>query len=88
MSAWISTAAMRVLILIRDHWLTCLKIPQSDGYSALVMPNPTTEPAARMKLPSNIKGDRGRARTARTVPLLMEWRRVSWTGQCPLGHTG
>ena len=55
-------------ILMRDHWLTCLKIPQSDGYSALLMPDATKEPAPRMRLPTTIMGDRGRSRTEPLLP--------------------
>ena len=61
-------------ILMEDHWLTCLKIPQSDGYGAIVLPETTKEPAPRMKLTATQKGDRGRART---VPLLPRSARVA-----------
>ena len=53
---------------MREHWLTCHKISLMDGFSALVLPDATKEPAPRMKLPSTQKGDRGRARTAALVP--------------------
>ena len=55
---------------MRDHWLTCLKIPQSDGYSALMMHDATKEPAPRLRLPTTIMGDnnRGRARTEQLLP--------------------
>ena len=54
-------------VLMRDHWLTCLKIPQSDGYATLVF---TKEPARRMKLPLTMKGHRGRARTEPIVAII------------------
>ena len=38
-------------IHMSDHLLTCLKIPQSDGYAALVLLDATKEPAPRMKRP-------------------------------------
>ena len=53
---------------MRDHWLTCLKIPQSDRYSALVMPDAITEPAPRLRMPATIMGDRGRSRTEPLLP--------------------
>ena len=58
--------------LMRAHWLTCLKIPQSDGYEAHVLPDSTKEPAIRIKLPSTMKGHRGRARTEPLVPRPLE----------------
>ena len=39
-----------------------------DGLAAFVLPDATKEPAPRIKLPSTMKGDRGRARTVELVP--------------------
>ena len=36
---------------MREHWLKCLKIPLSDGYHMLVLPDSTKEPAKKVKLP-------------------------------------
>ena len=37
--------------LMRVHWEKCLKIPLSDGYHMLVLPDSTKEPARKVKLP-------------------------------------
>ena len=58
-------------VLMGAHWLTCLNIPQSDGYKVFVVPDSIKEPARRMKLPSTMKGHRGRARTEPLVPRPM-----------------
>ena len=38
-------------VLMREHWLKCLKIPLSDEYNMLVLPDSTKEPAKKVKLP-------------------------------------
>ena len=55
-------------VLMRAQWLTSLKNQQLDGYEVLMLPDSTKEPARRMKLPSTMKGNRGRARTKPLLP--------------------
>ena len=40
--------------LMRVHWEKCLKIPLSEGYNMLVLPDSTKEPARKVKLPSTV----------------------------------
>ena len=50
----------------------CLKIPLSDGYNALKLPDSTKEPTRNMMLPSTMRGTaRGRARTEPLIPITM-----------------
>ena len=60
--------------LMRVHSEKCLKIPLSDGYNMLVLPDSTKEPARKVKLPSTVKGytrgrGRGRAMMGPLIPM-------------------
>ena len=47
---------------MREHWKKCLKIPLSDGYHMLVLPDSTKVPAKKVKLPLASAGyTRGKA---------------------------
>ena len=51
-------------VLMREHWLKCLKIPLSDEYNMLVLPNFTKDPAKKVKLPVVVaSGQKKRGRT-------------------------
>ena len=51
-------------VLMREHWLKCLKIPLSDKYNMLVLPDSTKEPAKKVKLPVVVAaGQKKRGRT-------------------------
>ena len=56
--------------LMREHWLKCLKIPLSDGYHMLVLPDSTKEPAKKVKLPIVVAaGHKKRGRVYRRAVL-------------------
>ena len=73
-------------VLMKEHWLKGLKIPLSDEYNMLVLPDSTKEPAKKMKLPVVVAaGQKKRGRTGGN-PIKLWWKfhpsqRVSMT--CP-----
>ena len=44
---------------MRVHWEKCLKIPLSDGYHMLVLPDSTKDPARKVKLAVAVAGYTG-----------------------------
>ena len=44
--------------LMKENWLKCVKIPFSDGYHMLVLPDSTKEPARKLKLPMAVAAAR------------------------------
>ena len=48
--------------LMREHWQKCHDIALTDVFEPFVLPDATKEPGPLLRLPSTVKGDRGRNR--------------------------
>ena len=53
-----------------EHWQICHDIALTDVFDPFVLPDAIKELSPRLRLPSTVKGDRGRARQVRLWPDL------------------